>query len=64
MAKLQAIFRRSYNMSVAPNVLEHRGAVLNLNDGNLEYNGEQIDLTKNEFKILGTLLEKKDNRQP
>ena len=59
MAKLQAIFRRAYNMNVAPNVLEHRGAVLNLNDGNLEYNGEQIDLTKNEFKILVTLLEKK-----
>ena len=59
MAKLQAIFRRSYNMNTAPKVLEHRGAVLNLNDGNLEYNGGQIELTKNEFKILGTLLEKK-----
>ena len=59
MAKLQAIFRRSYNMNVTTNALEHRGAVLNLNDGNLEYNGEKIELTKNEFKILGTLLEKK-----
>lgn len=58
-AKIGAIFRRAYNMNAAPNVLEHKGATLNLNNGNLEYNGKQIELTKNEFKILNTLLEKK-----
>ena len=59
-AKIGAIFRRAYNMNTAPNVLEHRGATLNLNNGTLDYNGKQIDLTKNEFKILTTLLEKKN----
>lgn len=59
-AKIGAIFRRAYNMNTAPNVLEHRCATLNLNNGTLDYNGKQIDLTKNEFKILTTLLEKKN----
>ena len=58
-AKIQAIFRRAYNMNLSPSVLEHRGATLNLNDGTLYYEGKQIELTKNEFKILDTLLEKK-----
>ena len=40
-------------------VLEHRGAVLNLNDASLTYEGERIELTRNEFRILQTLLENK-----
>ena len=40
-------------------VLEHQGAVLNLNDSTLTYDGERIELTKNEFRILQTLLENK-----
>ena len=40
-------------------VLEHCGAILNLNDTTLTYNGEKIDLTKNEFRILQTLMENK-----
>jgi len=58
-AKIQAIFRRAYNMNLQPSVLEHKGAVLNLNDGTLDYNGTQIELTKNEFKILNMLMDKK-----
>ena len=60
-AKIQAIFRRAYNMNIAPSVLEHKGAALNLNDGTLDFDGKQIELTKNEFKILHTLMEKKDS---
>ena len=40
-------------------VLEHQGAVLNLNDAVLTYQGKQLELTKNEFRILQTLLEQK-----
>ena len=58
-AKIQAIFRRAYNMNITPSVLEHKGAALNLNDGTLDFDGKQIELTKNEFKILHTLMEKK-----
>lgn len=58
-AKLQAVLRRAYDMSGKISVLEHRGAMLNLNDTSLTYNGKRIELTKNEFRILQTLLEQK-----
>ena len=38
-------------------VIEHRGAVLNLNDGTLLCDGKKTELTRNEFRILQTLLE-------
>ncbi len=56
-AKIQAILRRAYQMTTSAPTLEHRGAILNLGDGTLHYRGENIDLTKNEFRILQTLLE-------
>lgn len=59
MAKIQAVLRRTYDMAGKILVLEHRGAVLNLNDTTLLYDGEKIELTKNEFRILKTLLEQK-----
>lgn len=58
-AKLQAILRRAYDMGQKVSVLEHRGAILNLNDTSLTYHGERIELTKNDFRILQTLLENK-----
>lgn len=59
IAKIQAILRRTYNMNESAPALEHSGAVLNLNDNTLGYNGESIELTKNEFRILQTLMEHK-----
>ena len=59
MAKIQAVLRRTYDMAGKIPVLEHKGAVLNLNDTTLFYDGEKIELTKNEFRILKTLLEQK-----
>lgn len=59
MAKIQAVLRRTYDMAGKIPVLEHRGAILNLNDTTLLYDGEKIELTKNEFRILKTLLEQK-----
>ncbi|MCI9611895.1 MAG: response regulator transcription factor [Eubacterium sp.] len=58
-AKLQAALRRAYDMGGKIPVLEHRGAVLNLNDASLSYLGARIELTKNEFRILQLLLENK-----
>ncbi len=58
-AKIQAILRRTYDMNEAAPALEHMGAVLNLHDNTLVYHGENIELTKNEFRILQTLLEHK-----
>ena len=59
IAKIQAILRRTYDLSAAPAVMRHRGAVLNMDDATLSYDGEKIDLTKNEYRILQALLEKK-----
>ena len=58
-AKTQAVLRRTYDMSGKVPVLEHRGAMLNLYDMCLTYEGEKISLTKNEFRILQTLMENK-----
>jgi len=59
MAKIQAMLRRTYDMGGKIPVLEHRGAVLNLNDAVLTYQDKQLELTKNEFRILQALLEQK-----
>lgn len=59
MAKIQAVLRRTYDMAGKIPVLEHREAVLNLNDTSLTYKENRLELTKNEFRILQTLLENK-----
>lgn len=58
-AKIQAMLRRTYNMGSKIPALEHRGAILNLNDATLSYQGQTIELTKNDFRILQTLMENK-----
>lgn len=58
-AKVQAVLRRTYDLSGKVPILEHRGAILNLYDTTLTYEGEKISLTKNEFRILQTLMENK-----
>ncbi len=59
IAKVQAILRRTYDFSRQEPVLEHRGALLNTADASLTFRGERLELTKNEYRILQTLLEKK-----
>lgn len=59
LAKVQAMLRRTYDFGGQVPILEHRGAMLNLADAVLTYQGEKIELTKNEFRILQTLMEQK-----
>ena len=59
LAKIQAILRRTYDFAAPAPTLEHRGAVLNTADASLTYQGQRIELTKNEYRILQTLLERK-----
>ena len=56
LAKIQAILRRTYDMPNGISILEHKGITLNLNDFTLSYRDKSIELTKNEFRILETLL--------
>ena len=61
VAKVQALIRRTYSFGGQSNILECRGAVLNLSDATLVYKDDKLDLSKNEFKILQILLENKNN---
>ena len=58
-AKLQAVLRRAYDFTPEIPALEHRGALLLPAEAVLTYRGERINLTKNELRILQTLLEQK-----
>lgn len=59
LAKVQAMLRRTYDFGGQVSIIEHRGAFLNLADAVLTYQDTKIDLTKNEFRILRTLMEQK-----
>lgn len=61
MAKINALLRRTYDFTGAIPVLQHRGAMLNTGDSNLRYQGTEIPLSKNEYRILLTLMENKGN---
>jgi len=57
IAKIQALLRRSYSYGQGEiQIIECKGAILNLNDGILIYQDKVIELTKNEFKILQILM--------
>lgn len=58
-AKVQALLRRTYDFAPAEPVLSHRGTVLQPGDQSLLVNGEKLPLSKNEYRILWTLLKEK-----
>lgn len=58
-AKVQALLRRTYDFAAASPVLSHRGAVLQTGDQSLLVGGEKLPLSKNEYRILWTLLQDK-----
>ncbi len=59
IAKLQAVARRCYEMAEPAAILSHAGVVLDLGGSAVNYEGKTAELTKNEFRILQTLLENK-----
>ncbi len=56
-AKVQAMLRRSYDFALTGRVLSHRGVLLNTEDASLSCNGQKLELTKNELRIMQVLLE-------
>lgn len=57
MAKINGIMRRTYSYSnVQTDILEYNGVILNLGDNNVIYKEHRIELTKNEFRILYSLM--------
>lgn len=57
VAKVQAILRRTYDFGGQTQLIEHKGALLNMSDASLLYNGKPVELTRNDYKILLTLME-------
>ena len=57
-AKIQALLRRSYDFAGQTRIMEHCGVILNLADATLLHEGETLELSKNEYRIILTLLER------
>ena len=55
IARIQALLRRVSGASDR-NVLEHRGLTLDLSRSVAEFGGRQVELTKNEMRILALLM--------
>ncbi|WP_462413477.1 response regulator transcription factor [Neobacillus sp. Marseille-QA0830] len=62
MAKINALLRRTYTYQNAEQeYIEHNGLILNILKGSISYQGEELDLTKNEYQILYLLMKKKNS---
>lgn len=57
-AKVQAMLRRAYQ-GRSENVIEAGGATLMISEQKLSYKNSEIELTKNEFRILTKLMQNK-----
>ncbi len=59
LAKVQAMIRRAYGFSKTSEAIDIGGAMLNTDDATLIKDGQKIELTKNEYRILQVLAENK-----
>ena len=55
-AKVQAVLRRAYDYADRSDIMTHGGAALDTSDATLSVNGERLELTKNEYRILEVLF--------
>jgi two-component system response regulator protein BraR/BceR len=62
--KVQAMLRRTYEFSGGAELMEHRGAILNIGDGTLTVGDAKVELTKNEYRILRLLMENRGRIVP
>ncbi len=59
ISKIQALLRRTYDFAGGTDILEHRGLIVDRGSATALYQGEKIQLTRNELRILVSLLENK-----
>lgn len=59
IAKVQALLRRSYDYAGQKHVLSHRGAFLDTDNNTLTVNGQRVELSRNEYRVLLCLMESK-----
>ncbi len=58
--KVQAMLRRTYDFGGEGEVLSHQGVFLYPAEATVSYGEEKLELTKNELRILQTLMEHKE----
>ena len=56
LAHIDAVLRRAGRAGAAGRTMEHAGLVLDLSRSVASYKGSEVDLTKNELRILETLM--------
>ena len=56
LARINALLKRAYPNNSNMDVIEYNGLMLNILSSTIEYNQKNIELTKNELKILYYLL--------
>ncbi|MCI6677248.1 MAG: response regulator transcription factor [Clostridiales bacterium] len=56
-AKIQAWMRRTYTFQNQIHTLEYSGVILNIGSAKISYKEKQMELTKNDFKIMQVLME-------
>ena len=59
LARIEAILKRINKNSTVQDVLEYKEMKLNLSNGTLSYKDKNIEITKNELKILSYLIKNK-----
>lgn len=64
LAKIQAILRRTYDFAEDAPMLSCGGVVLNTGDFSLQTGDVKIELTKNEYRIMETLMRNKGKIMP
>ena len=61
LSKIQALLRRTYAYGEeAPDVIEWNGAMIDMKRGVIRLDGNEVELTKNEFFILVVLVQSND----
>lgn len=61
LAKIKALLRRAYDYKENLSRLEIRGIILDLKSMSVSFGDKSLELSKNEFKILETLMVNKGN---
>lgn len=60
LARINSVLKRTYSTELNNNI-SYKGLSLNLSRGTMTFENMELDLTKNEMKILNILIENKEN---
>nr|WP_317356347.1 response regulator transcription factor [uncultured Tyzzerella sp.] len=61
LARIGSLLKRTNKANEVSNILKYNDIELNLLNATVKYNNQLLELTKNEFKILSYLIEKRGN---